>query len=100
MMAAAAAPASTAVRCFLAFDFGTRRVGVAIGNSLLRQAQPLKTVAAVGEARLAPSTRWCTNGSLLNWWSACPSTRTAPSTRTPGARVASVASCTDAFACR
>jgi len=52
-MAAAAAPASTAVRCFLAFDFGTRRVGVAIGNSLLRQAQPLKTVAAVGEARLA-----------------------------------------------
>jgi putative holliday junction resolvase len=53
MMAAAVAPASTAVRCFLAFDFGTRRVGVAIGNSLLRQAQPLKTVAAVGEARLA-----------------------------------------------
>jgi putative Holliday junction resolvase len=53
MMAAAVAPASTAVRYFLAFDFGTRRVGVAIGNSLLRQAQPLKTVAAVGEARLA-----------------------------------------------
>ena len=54
-MTAAAAPASTvaAIRCFLAFDFGTRRVGVAVGNSLLRQAQPLQTVAAQGEARFA-----------------------------------------------
>ena len=38
---------------FLAFDFGTRRVGVATGNTLLRQAQPLKTVAAEGDARFA-----------------------------------------------
>lgn len=38
---------------FLAFDFGIRRVGVAVGNSLLRRAQPLKTVAAQGEARFA-----------------------------------------------
>ena len=38
---------------YLAFDFGTRRVGVAVGNSLLRQAQPLTTVAAQGEARFA-----------------------------------------------
>ena len=30
-----------------------RRVGVAVGNTLLRQAQPLKTVAAEGEARFA-----------------------------------------------
>jgi putative Holliday junction resolvase len=30
-----------------------RRVGVAVGNSLLRQAQPLKTVAAGGDARFA-----------------------------------------------
>ena len=52
MMALAAAPAGAAVRCFLAFDYGTRRVGVAVGNSLLRQAQPLKALAAVGEARL------------------------------------------------
>ena len=36
---------------FLAFDFGTRRVGVASGNTLLRQAQPLQTVAAEGDAR-------------------------------------------------
>jgi len=38
---------------YLAFDFGMRRVGVAVGNSLLRQAQPLKTLAAQGEARFA-----------------------------------------------
>jgi putative Holliday junction resolvase len=48
---AASAPAIATVRCFLAFDFGTRRVGVAVGNSLLRQAQPLTTLAAQGEAR-------------------------------------------------
>ena len=49
----APAAAGASVRCFLGFDFGTRRVGVAVGNSLLRQAQPLKTVAAQGEARFA-----------------------------------------------
>jgi len=36
---------------FLAFDFGTRRVGVAVGNSMLKQAQPLATVSALGDAR-------------------------------------------------
>ena len=40
-------------RSFLAFDFGTRRVGVAVGNTLLGQAQALKTVAAEGDARFA-----------------------------------------------
>ncbi len=38
---------------FLAFDFGTRRVGVASGNTLLRSASPLKTIAAEGDARFA-----------------------------------------------
>ena len=28
----------------LAFDFGTRRIGVAMGNTLLRMAQPLVTI--------------------------------------------------------
>jgi putative Holliday junction resolvase len=42
---------------FLSFDFGTRRVGVATGNSLLRQAQPLQTVAAEGDARFAAIAR-------------------------------------------
>ena len=38
-------------RSFLGFDFGTRRIGVASGNTLTRSAQPLRTVAAEGEAR-------------------------------------------------
>ncbi|HET6789531.1 MAG TPA: Holliday junction resolvase RuvX [Aquabacterium sp.] len=36
---------------YLAFDFGLKRVGVACGNSLLRQASPLRTIAAEGDAR-------------------------------------------------
>ena len=47
------AVASSRPQSFLAFDFGIRRVGVAVGNSMLRRAQPLKTVAAEGEARFA-----------------------------------------------
>ena len=46
-------PAAPSPQSFLAFDFGIRRVGVAVGNTLLRRAQPLKTVAAQGEARFA-----------------------------------------------
>ena len=30
----------------IAFDFGTKRIGVAVGNTLLRQAQPLKVISA------------------------------------------------------
>ena len=36
---------------FLAFDFGTRRVGVATGNTLTRNATPLRTLATEGEQR-------------------------------------------------
>ena len=43
----------TAPHTLLSFDYGTRRVGVATGNTLLCQAQPLKTVAAEGDARFA-----------------------------------------------
>lgn len=46
-------PAPPATRSFLAFDYGTRRVGVASGNTLLRSATPLKTIAAEGDARFA-----------------------------------------------
>lgn len=48
-----AAPA--AAQTFLAFDFGTRRIGVASGNSLLNQAQPRRTlqVAAGSQAHFA-----------------------------------------------
>lgn len=47
---------------FLSFDFGTRRVGVAVGNTLLRQAQALRTVAAEGDARFAAI------GGLIDEW--------------------------------
>jgi putative holliday junction resolvase len=61
-MSREAAPAGAAPSCFLAFDFGTRRVGVAVGNSLLRRAQPLKTLAQQGEARFAAI------DALVNEW--------------------------------
>lgn len=38
---------------FLAFDFGLKRTGVAVGNRLLRAATPQATIAAQGEALLA-----------------------------------------------
>jgi putative holliday junction resolvase len=44
MMAARAAV--TASSQYLAFDFGIRRIGVASGNGVLRQATPLRTVGA------------------------------------------------------
>jgi putative Holliday junction resolvase len=43
---------ATRPRSFLAFDFGTRRVGVAAGNTLLVQARPLRTLALAGAARM------------------------------------------------
>ena len=36
---------------FIAFDFGTQRVGVATGNTLTRSPRPLRTIAATGNAR-------------------------------------------------
>jgi putative holliday junction resolvase len=44
-------PAIQSALSFLAFDFGAKRVGVASGNSLTRSAQPLRTIAAIGDAR-------------------------------------------------
>lgn len=37
---------------FLAFDFGLKRTGVAVGNRLLRTATPQPTIRAEGAARL------------------------------------------------
>jgi putative Holliday junction resolvase len=53
---------SSSLRSFLAFDFGTKRVGVASGNSLTRSATPLATIAATGDARFA------TIGQLIAQW--------------------------------
>jgi putative Holliday junction resolvase len=47
----------------LGFDFGTRRIGVAIGNTLTRSARPLRTVPAEpGEQRFARI------GDLIRSW--------------------------------
>ena len=43
-----------AQQSFIAFDFGTQRTGVAVGNRLTRTAQPVKTIQAEGNARFAP----------------------------------------------
>jgi putative Holliday junction resolvase len=51
-MSAAAPMRRRSALSFLAFDFGTRRVGVAVGNSMLKQAQPLTTVTSMGDARM------------------------------------------------
>lgn len=51
MSPASNASASAASGSFLAFDFGTRRVGVATGNTLTGNAQPLRTLVAEGDAR-------------------------------------------------
>ena len=56
------AGATLRTQTFLAFDFGLKRTGVATGNSLLRQATPLTTVAAEGDARFAPI------GKLIAEW--------------------------------
>jgi putative Holliday junction resolvase len=51
MSAPPAASPHAPVLSYLAFDFGLRRVGVATGNSFMRQAQALGTVKAEGEQR-------------------------------------------------
>ena len=38
---------------FMAFDFGTRRTGVAVGSRLLGAAQPQATISVAGDARFA-----------------------------------------------
>ncbi len=47
------APGLSSTATLLAFDFGTRRVGVATGNVLMRRGQGLRTIAAEGDARFA-----------------------------------------------
>ena len=41
------------LQSFLAFDFGLKRTGVAVGSRLLRSATPQPTIRADGDARLA-----------------------------------------------
>lgn len=53
---------SEPTRTYLAFDYGLKRVGVASGNSMMRQAQPLRTIAAEGDARFTQI------GRLIEEW--------------------------------
>ena len=52
MTVSASAPAATGLQTFLAFDFGTKRTGVATGNRLTRTASPQPTIAANNDQRL------------------------------------------------
>lgn len=47
----APAPVLSSPLSFLAFDYGTRRVGVASGNTLLGMARPLRTIDDAGAGR-------------------------------------------------
>ena len=46
----------------LGFDFGTRRLGVAVGNAITRQARPLALIADVGDVR------WRRISELIGSW--------------------------------
>ena len=39
------------LQTFMAFDFGTQRTGVAVGNRLMRAATPQATIQAAGDQR-------------------------------------------------
>jgi putative Holliday junction resolvase len=47
----------------LGFDFGTRRIGIAVGNTLTRSARPLQTLAADPVDR-----RFARIGALIDEW--------------------------------
>ena len=51
-MAEAPGPA-VVPQTLLAFDFGLKRTGTAVGNTLTCTARPLRTIAAEGDARFA-----------------------------------------------
>ena len=46
-----------------AFDFGVKRIGVAMGNTLIRQATPVKVITAIDNA-----TRFAAIQTLLDQW--------------------------------
>jgi len=50
-MSEAVVPVPEAFTTFIAFDFGLKRTGVAVGNRLIRTAQPQGSIHAEGNAR-------------------------------------------------
>jgi len=53
----AQAPVPAQLQTFLAFDYGLRRTGVAVGTRLLRSASPQTSIHATGDARFAEVAR-------------------------------------------
>ena len=51
------------VETIFAFDFGVKRIGVAMGNTMIRQAQPVKVISAIDNA-----TRFADIQVLLDEW--------------------------------
>jgi putative Holliday junction resolvase len=58
-----ALPSSMIDGVVLGFDFGTRRIGVAIGNRLTHQARPLTTISAADN-----DARWKSLSALIDEW--------------------------------
>ena len=58
-----ALPSSMIDGVVLGFDFGTRRIGVAIGNRLTGQARPLTTIDAI-----TSDARWKALSTLIDEW--------------------------------
>lgn len=52
-MSAVKRPVPASAASFLAFDFGTLKVGVAQGSRFLAQGQALRTISTQGDARFA-----------------------------------------------
>jgi putative Holliday junction resolvase len=55
--ASESAPVPAHLQTFLAFDYGLRRTGVAVGTRLLRSASPQASIHAAGDARFAEVAR-------------------------------------------
>lgn len=53
----------SSIDTLLAFDFGVKRIGVAIGNTMLCQAEPLKVINAIDN-----DTRFAAIQKLLDEW--------------------------------
>ena len=51
------------IETIFAFDFGVKRIGVAMGNTMIRQAEPVKVITAIDNA-----TRFAHIQALLDEW--------------------------------
>jgi putative Holliday junction resolvase len=51
------------IETIFAFDFGVKRIGVAMGNTMLRQAEPFKVINAIDNA-----TRFADIQKMLDEW--------------------------------